>query len=360
MKIIHCADLHLDSKMETHLDEKFAAKRRFELLMTFRKMIDYAVEKGVEAVIIAGDLFDKKTVSKEAKNTVRDAILNNPSIEFYYLRGNHDAAEVFKEAQSPSNLHTFGDEWTHYSLNGVDIWGCERADAGPDGLSLNRDAVNIVVLHGQAQEYRNNRDKECIALSEYRNLGIDYMALGHIHEYTVSRLDARGIFCYSGCLEGRGFDECGEHGFSLIEIDVRNHKIDNSFENISQRTLYEVSVDVGDCMDDVQVVDVVRDELSEASIDSKNMVKIILTGSRAVDAPKITIDGVCESFAGDYFFIKVKDETKVFVDYNSFANDKSLRGEFVRKVLDRDDISEDDKSEIIRLGISALAGEDVK
>ena len=32
MKIIHCADLHLDSKMESNLDREAAGMRRDELL----------------------------------------------------------------------------------------------------------------------------------------------------------------------------------------------------------------------------------------------------------------------------------------------------------------------------------------
>ena len=36
--------------------------------------------------------------------------------------------------------------------------------------------------------------------------------------------------------------------------------------------------------------------------------------------------------------------------------DSSLKGEFVRTVLAREDISEEDKSEIVRLGLEALMG----
>lgn len=42
MKLIHCADLHLDSRMESGLPPEKARERRMELLHTFTKMVDMA------------------------------------------------------------------------------------------------------------------------------------------------------------------------------------------------------------------------------------------------------------------------------------------------------------------------------
>ena len=75
-------------------------------------------------------------------------------------------------------------------------------------LSLDADQCNIVVLHGQESEYSARDKAEIIHLTALKNKGIDYLALGHIHSYKQERLDARGVYCYPGCLEGRGFDEC--------------------------------------------------------------------------------------------------------------------------------------------------------
>ena len=76
MKIIHCSDLHLDSKMETNLDKEKARERKNEILITFERMVNYAKENEVKAIIIAGDLFDKNTVTAKVKNTVKNAIFS--------------------------------------------------------------------------------------------------------------------------------------------------------------------------------------------------------------------------------------------------------------------------------------------
>ena len=60
MKIIHCADIHADSKMGTHFTKELANKRREEIVDAFGRMVDFALHNGVRAIIIAGDLFDTK------------------------------------------------------------------------------------------------------------------------------------------------------------------------------------------------------------------------------------------------------------------------------------------------------------
>ena len=90
MKIIHCADLHLDSKMTANLSKEQAKERKMEILRTFSRMVEYAKNNQVSVIIIAGDLFDTRTVSATARNLVRDVIIQNSDIDFIYLKGNHD------------------------------------------------------------------------------------------------------------------------------------------------------------------------------------------------------------------------------------------------------------------------------
>ena len=87
MRIIHCSDLHLDSKMESNLSREQARERKRELLLTFEKMVGYAEEHEVRAIIIAGDLFDTTHISKAAAKLVEEQIAGHPDIDFLYLRG---------------------------------------------------------------------------------------------------------------------------------------------------------------------------------------------------------------------------------------------------------------------------------
>ena len=121
MKIIHCADIHLDSKMSANLTKEKARERKTELLTTFQNMVAYGVEQGVAAIIIAGDLFDTKNVSATARNVVKDLIQGHPQIAFYYLQGNHDEGSFTSSlSELPENLHLFGNNWTSYELSGTE------------------------------------------------------------------------------------------------------------------------------------------------------------------------------------------------------------------------------------------------
>jgi len=81
MKIIHCADLHLDSKLESNLDAYKAKERRSEILDTFERMIEYAVNYDVTAIIIAGDMFDTARIKSSTKSRIINTIRKNPQLD---------------------------------------------------------------------------------------------------------------------------------------------------------------------------------------------------------------------------------------------------------------------------------------
>ena len=117
MKIIHCADIHLDSKMSANLTKEKARERKTELLTTFQNMVAYGAAQGVAAIIIAGDLFDRKNVSATARNVVKNLIQGHPEIAFYYLQGNHDEGSFTSGlSEIPENLHLFGNNWTSQTI----------------------------------------------------------------------------------------------------------------------------------------------------------------------------------------------------------------------------------------------------
>jgi DNA repair exonuclease SbcCD nuclease subunit len=362
MKIIHCADLHLDSKMESNLDREAAGLRREELLDTFEAMVTYAAEHQVRVIIIAGDLFDKPAVRKSAKNRVLEQMKQHPEIDFCYIRGNHDRCDFLDEIeanQEITNLKTFGaDQWTSYDYEEVVITGMELVKENSATLGMNlvldQNRLNIVVLHGQESDYQGNDKAEVVNLSMLRNKYIDYLALGHIHSYKQERLDDRGVYCYSGCLEGRGFDECGQKGFVLL--DIAEGKITSTFVPMAKRCLHEVCVEV---TPDMNMADMIaKTKEAVADIPSEDLVKVILMGKTNMDVD-VDMKRLLRSLNHDFFYIKGYDRTAVAIDYESFRNDKSLKGEFVR-LMEQQDMSEEERAAIIELGMRAIMGEDLE
>ena len=360
MRIIHCADLHLDSKMESNLDKEQANLRRIELVETFERMVEYAKENDVRAILIAGDLFDKTHIRKDVKRRVVEQIVGSPEIDFYYLKGNHDRTDFMEEGidDIPSNFHMFNsDGWTSYECEDVVITGMElnasNASTIAQRLVLDSAATNIVMLHGQQSDYDGKDGAEIINTSALKGKFIDYLALGHVHKYIYEQLDERGVYCYPGCLEGRGFDETGDKGFVLMEIE--DGEITSEFIPFALRRLHEINIEVTADMDLQAVAAKAREQLLD--VDEQDMVKFVLTGEREMD-DELDIIRFVRLFENKYFFVKCYDRTKTLVDYESYKYDKSLKGEFVR-LVQAQDMDEDEKAKIIEIGIRAIMGEEI-
>ena len=364
MRLIHCADIHLDSKMTSNLTKEKARERKAELLNTFARMVHYGEKNHVAGIIIAGDLFDTKNISAAARNTVLDAVKNHQDIVFYYLRGNHDADLFLNNLEDiPENLKLFGDRWTAYSasdnvvITGVEFNGSNSTSIYNE-LSLDREKFNIVVLHGQETQSKSKDTTEVIQLKKLKDAGIDYLALGHVHAYKMAALDNHGYYCYSGCLEGRGFDECGEHGFVMLDIDEERGIFSTEFVHLTSRSLYTLEIDITGCRTTEEIAERLEKALKNADFSARSLVKLVLTGSVDVECEK-NMDLLLKRFENRYYFLKIYDETKLMVDYASFALDESLKGEFVRKVWSAENLSQEEKAAVIRYGIQALAGEEV-
>lgn len=362
MKIIHCGDLHLDSKMTANLSKEQAKERKMEILRTFSRMVEYAKKNGVKAIIIAGDLFDTRNISATARNLVRDTILQHPHIDFLYLKGNHDHDNFLSKLDEiPKNLKLFDDIWKSYSYGKVVISGLELSKdnhaVAYNSLVLDHGTYNIVTLHGQLTPYGTKDKTEIISLADLKNKNIDYLALGHIHEYQVGQLDARGIYCYSGCLEGRGFDECGDKGFILLDVDEESLTAKMEFVPLAYRTLYTIPVDVTGVMTTQEAASKMEEAIAHADYSSRSLVKFVLEGEVDVES-EINCDLLKDMFEDYFYFEKVYNHTKLRINYSDYEKDVSLKGEFIRMVL-RSDLDEEKKSEVIRCGIQALSGEEI-
>ena len=78
MKLIHCADIHLDSALATSLTRQEARRRNDELFETFIKMMDYAQREKVRAVLVAGDLFDSENGREAVRKRILEAVAAHP------------------------------------------------------------------------------------------------------------------------------------------------------------------------------------------------------------------------------------------------------------------------------------------
>ncbi|MBQ8197732.1 MAG: DNA repair exonuclease [Clostridia bacterium] len=358
MKIIHCADLHLGSKING-LPTDLSKVRKAEVVHTFERIAEFANNNGVKAIIIAGDMFDTTRVSDKLYKQLLSCIRRYSNVDFLYLSGNHDEDAFIKKGGKetlPNNFKVFGNEWTCFEYDNVTITGINSCALNTsivyDTLSLDKDKINICCMHGQIAGYALEKGKEVISLPRLKNKHIDYLALGHYHFFMDGKIDERGFYAYSGCPEGRGYDETGEKGFVLI--DTVNNKLSYKFKPFACRNILELEFSVTNFESGFDVREEIL-SIVKAKYNKNYQLKVVLSGERKADFILDTVE-LAERLNELVFFAKVVDKTNLKISLEEFATDKSVRGEFVRAVLSSE-LSQEDKNKVILMGLNALKGE---
>ena len=352
MKFLHTSDLHIGSPLTSRLSPEKVRERKNELLSSFERMIEEAVYQKAVAFIIAGDMFDSEKITKSTAERVLGAIARYPYLDFLYLSGNHEKnALVSCGIPLPMNLKLFGEDWTYFNYGEVTVAG--RSEIAPDmftSLDLDYRKTNIVVLHGALAEGKSGG--EIIGRRELEGKHIDYLALGHYHSYSEHRIGDTGIAVYAGTPEGRGFDEVGEKGFVMIDADGRRAL--HTFTPIAKRRLHIADVDLSGAEGRADID--ARVEKALLGISHNDLVRVRFCGKRS---PELfpDEDAIKSRWQNSFYYFETKDETSLEINPDSYKYDRSLKGEFIRLVASKTDISDAEKDKIIRTGLAALMGE---
>lgn len=342
MKIIHFADLHIGSKFD-RMPEEIKKTLNTKLRNAFLYIIRFAKENNINTILMSGDIFDKNFVLINDKKFFYDSIRLNSNIDFYYIRGNHDSFSKYND--NPSNLHTF-DGIQSYIKDDVRISGYELSDDNSilyNYMPFTTDKFNIMMLHG---DIYNSRDKSYIDLKKLENKNINYFALGHIHKRT-NGIIGKARFEYPGALLGRGFDEVGEKGFLVIDTLTNTTSFYKLSDIIFER--YEVSV-TG--KNEAQIKGEIFNLLGSKN---SNITEIKLLGKTDFEIDVIDFEKTFEDLR---YYLVIKDDSKLKLNYNLNKNENSLRNMFINKVLENDSLDEETKEKVITYGLSKLMKEE--
>ena len=360
MKIIHCADIHIDCKILSGLDAKKREIKRNQLLQNFVDMVEYAKKNDIKAILLCGDIFDSPVPKKKSLNIFEKTIFNSPEIMFFYVYGNHDENFYPFAENRPKNFVSFDENFGKVEIDeNIVIGGISLKRFMPKSyystINFDADKFNIFMVHGSV----NTSDKyfEGIYTSNLMNKNINYLALGHIHEVGKGKIDSRGIWQYCGCLEGKGFgDACGigeKKGFFVLDINGQELKTNFvPFSKYDYRVI-EIKIDNSDYLKISKKLEEIANALTKTDI-----VKIVITGKHD-EENDLNINLLKQKFEDRFFYLDIIDNTKVNYDFEKYSAEKlSLKGEFLRTVFSSE-LSEEDKEKVATFGIEALKGDDV-
>ena len=252
MRFAHLADLHLGRKVNSY---SMIENQRSVL----KQVVEKAVKREVDAVILAGDIYDSQVPEADAMEVLNEFLcaLKDEDIDVFMIAGNHDRGDLINYGGAlleEMNIHVCG-TWTGKMecIDMLDKYGplhvwclpyitpsvvnrlkaegepeCETfTDAVAYALSkakLDMNERNVLIAHqyfdgavvpaGGSEDYLS-LGSEIVDVSVLA--GFDYVALGHVHTAQSVGIDT---VRYSGAPLIYSTAEIGaERSFTLVNLE---------------------------------------------------------------------------------------------------------------------------------------------
>ena len=333
MKFVHIADIHFDSPFINLSDrESLGDMKRLEQRKVFKKVIDYIKENNIKYLFISGDLYEQKYIRKSTIEYINNLFKEIPETRIYISPGNHDPYiknSYYNRFTWCENVHIFNSKIERIELEDVDIYGYGFDDfyctnCGIEDLEIvNKDKKNILVIHGTI-DGANLEEKQYNSIPRklLEEKGFDYVAVGHIHKLDYNTYENQKIV-YPGSLIALGFDEIGEHGMIVGELNDTGLKTE--FIPLGETDFIEIELDVTDIISKDELIE----KINDLEITENQLVKIILIGKRKFEIDRNEI----YKLVTNERIIKIKDHTRIEYDLEKIANDNTLKGIFAKEIL---------------------------
>lgn len=360
MRIIHAADFHLDSPFDG-LSPEQAVERRREQRQILERLSELARSARAEAVLLAGDLLDSDRVYYETAETLART-LGQIDAPVFIAPGNHDyftARSPYAVNVWPDNVHIFRSGQIESvelpGLNAVVHGAAFTADGQGEsllnGFSAPQDGkLHLMVLHADVDARQGSR--YCpVSTADIAASGLDYLALGHIHTCTGVQYAGKVPWAYSGCPEGRGFDETGVKGVLCGEVEPGGiARLELVPLCARQYQIWKLPVTAQDSTDNI--ADKV---LAHAA--PNDLVRFVLTGeSGDMGVDLAALQARC---AGAFYSVSFRDHTRVRQDLWARMEEENLTGLFLRCMQKKLAAAENEEQAALiqkatRFGLAAL------
>lgn len=198
----------------------------------FSGIVDLCIDERVDALLIAGDLYDGDQTSMKTARFLAAELgrLSTAGIRGFIIRGNHDAlSRVSKELVLPDAVKLFGGRVEHVVIERgagekpVAIHGLSFTEATAPESLLPRykpavpDAINIGMMHTSLGGAPGHDPYAPCSPGELIATGFEYWALGHIHKRSV--VTGSATIVMPGMPQGRDIGEDGPKSVTLVAID---------------------------------------------------------------------------------------------------------------------------------------------
>lgn len=385
MRFIHMADVHFDSPFTVLASrENLANERRLEQRKAFADTIEYIKENQIPFLFISGDLYEQKYIRKSTIEYINNLFKEIPNTQIFISPGNHDPFLInsfYNTFEWNNNVTIFNSEIKIIETEEADIYGfgftdfyCENSQIEKINIK-NKNKINILITHGSLDASKTlDMQYNPLNSNKLKEIGFDYVALGHIHKANYE--ENKNNFIYPGSLISFGFDELGEHGFldveinknnseknNLINLKINNNNLNNSeinnnnlkinkkikFIKVDKRIFEEIKLNISEINSEEELIEKIKNIKTERQ---KNY-KVILEGYKNIE---IDLNKI-QKMVLDENVIKVKDFSKVKYDIKELANQNNLKGVFINRILQKEEeglCTKEEAEQAIEIFINAL------
>lgn len=371
VKILHCADLHFDTSFSGLISSEKQEERKEDLRETFGEIINIVKTENIPILLIAGDLFDNERVMRTTIDYLLHKFNEIEHTHVFISPGNHDPLNeksYYNIIKWPSNVHIFTEKMCSIELTELNtcIFGIgftkqlEKNSLLQNFECIDKDKINILLIHGDIVNNGQSSDYNPIYVENIEKSGMDYIALGHTHEYSKIQKSGSVFWSYSGSPEGRGFDETGAKGIIIGEITKGSCNLE--FKEMCKRKCFVRRINISKATTYEEIVHAVNVQIDDKN-KTTNLYKLILEGS-ICKGFTINLNLVKEKLKNYFYFVKLEDNTTYEIDYHSLEKEYSLKGIFIKKMRDKLNMITDENeahimNDAIKFGMQSLENGEV-
>lgn len=372
MKILHLADLHIGKMI---YEQSLLEDQKYML----QQIIEIVEQEKIEAVLIAGDIYDRSVPPGEAVEVLNDflnTLIKQLKVKVFMIAGNHDSKErlnfgsrilendgLYIQTNYDGQIRkvALSDQINVYLLpflKPIEVrpyFPDEKIENYNDAMkcimqneTIDSSKINLLMAHQFVTNCQNSPercDSEVTPVGGIENVEVsnfdafDYVALGHIHG--PQRI-GKDTIRYAGTMLKYSFSEVNHHKSAvMITIDEPTKKLDYAL--LPLKPLRDMRVLKG------PIQELLKPENYQGT-NTDDYIKAILTNSEAIyDAIgqmrkvyphtlSLEIENCQTSFGQEEWQklekIKKKSEFELFEDFYQFQNNRQLDEEQTKMVQD--------------------------
>lgn len=360
MKLLLFSDLHLDTPFRW-APREVARARRLALRQTLTRICELADELGADAVCCGGDLYEQDRFTQDTAGFLRSSFGDLAPVPVFIVPGNHDwygPASLYRQVEWSPNVHVFTESrFVATELaGGLTLWGAaHRAPANTpgflDGFHVGRDGIHVALFHGSEQgELQFQGDGKVphapFRASQLASSGLHHALLGHFHKPRYA-----DMYTYPGNPDPLTFGEDGERGAVLVTV-APDGSVARERQPVAVTSVTDLSVDLTGVVHSGQVADRVLEAVAGLS----GVVRVTMSGEIGPDVDLRLQDVASLRPPHLDALVPRLGRVSVAYDFDRLRGQQTVSGQFVRDVLESEELTEDERRLVLVTGLRALDG----